>query len=303
MNNNFTWNYMGTLYSPAPISTEHGGVYLLVFRGTPKRVIYVGTTNSFHRRIYQHQQGMLTGRRTVWRSDSSNDIYELMSFNGERKPFYEYYHSLAKKNLLWATTAINREVPANDLLKKDSFESNWQEFVQNSYIKNIEVWICCTPNNEEIKLRIESQIQNIIKINYSIGSHIHSGKNDMCWLGKIHFGDEVFKSPYIFSNTPDISNEFSMLLNEQISKNVIKYLKPSIIAKKAEAEKSLNEIREAYKFSGTPWDDKEGDILLTCLHKNIPLIVIAKEYLFRTPKEIAQKYSTLSKLYKLPKLR
>ncbi|WP_224995502.1 GIY-YIG nuclease family protein [Cesiribacter sp. SM1] len=197
------WELMGSLSSP--ISKAGGGVYLLVFKGTPKRVIYVGTTNNFNNRIDKHRRCMLEGKRTIWKADVRKDIYELMSHMDEKNP-YKYYASLAKRNLLWATTDINKTTPTNDLLKKDSYEENWKDFVHNQYIHAIEVWALETGYSDETNKRIESQIQTALKNRYSIGSHIHN--KGMCWLGKIEYADDVFNTSFTFSNAPDISEEF-----------------------------------------------------------------------------------------------
>src|SRR5690606_9908594 len=107
---------------------------------------------------------------------------------------YKYYHSLAKQGKLWATTTVEKNAPANDLSKRDTFEGNWRKFVHEQYIHNIEVWTCTTAADVGIDKRIESQIQTTLKFNYGIGSHIHN--TGMCWLGKIEYGAEAFDTPY-----------------------------------------------------------------------------------------------------------
>lgn len=296
MNKNYTWELMGSLDSPT--FKSGGGVYLLIFKGKPKRVIYVGTTQSFNKRIDQHRIGMLEGKRTVWRAGSDKDIYELMSFKDEGNP-YKYYHSLAKKNLLWATTTIKKEVASNDLLKKDSFEENWREFVHDHYIKNIEVWICRTDDSQSTNKRIESQIQTALKNNYSIGSHIHKiNSSEMCWLGKIEYGEEVFSTQYTFGNSPDISEEFEKILHNLSSQNFINYRKPHKVKEAASKAEELKAIREQHQYSKTSWHRKEDQLIHRCLELNMTEDEIAG-YLQRTPEEISQRVKYLSKYYKL----
>lgn len=294
----YKWSYMASLEQPKEISG--GGVYLLVYCGTPKRVIYVGTTNSFNRRIGQHQKGMIRGNRSVWRTNKESDIYDLMSFKGE-KGMHEYYYSLAKKGLLWASTTIERQNIKNDLNKSDDFIPNWKEYVINSYIKNIEVWVCKMEADIEKIVALESHIQRMLKKNYSIGSHIHN--EGMCWLGKIEFTGDISNERFDFDNFPEISEEFKLLLSKLDGKNYIRYEKQKYIDCRNEREKINFLLRKKYKFENTSWQDKEQNLLLSCLKLDISINEIADEYLQRSPEEIIKRIEYLSKYYDFPKFK
>lgn len=300
MNNSFTWEPMGPLNSPYLTPDKIGGVYLLVFKGTPKRVIYVGQTGNFNRRIKEHQEAFLSGRRSIWRVMNNQDIYELMSHNGEEEP-HKYYASLAKryKRVLWATTDINKEEISNDLSKSDNFDENWREFVRDKYIKNIEVWVCRTPNEEYTRLRLESQIQNALRTHYSIGSHIHHPVDDMCFLGKVEFADKKFGVPYTFTNAPDISDEFTRLLHSK--KLGKRYLKPAKALKQAEArvkkmkkEKQIKDARLTYKNAGKSWKLVDEIDFKKLVNSNIPLPKLVERF-SRPPEEIVRRHEYLVK--------
>jgi predicted GIY-YIG superfamily endonuclease len=285
MNISFTWEPKNSI----PKEGRVGGVYLLVFKGTPKRVIYVGQTQDFRERLKQHWDAFLSGKRSIWRVEDNQDIYELMSYNGEKEA-YKYYASLAKKGLLWAATDINQKEPINQLYKKDNFIENWLTFVRNKYVVNIEAWVCKTPDDKELRIRIESQIQNAIRSYYSIGSHIHHHVNDMCFLGKVDLPDK--NSSITFTNAPDISDEFTMVLQNQLENKASIYLKPKIAQKKAEAAAKIKALRETYNNAGKGMSKKERYDLLACFKSGVHLNEIVRKF-SRPHDEIVQRYITL----------
>ncbi|AHM59208.1 hypothetical protein D770_04705 [Flammeovirgaceae bacterium 311] len=252
---------------------DGGGVYLLVFSGPPKRVIYVGTTNSFNRRINQHRVGILEGRRTIWRVDKGEDIYDLMSHRGKGNP-YKYYLKLAKKRKLWATTTVDKEIVANDLVKKDNFEENWKDYVHGFYIHKIEILVLKTDFSQETNKRIESQIQTTLKDKHAIGSHIHS--TGMCWLGKIEYTEDVYSTSYAFNYAPEISEEFKELFTNLGNKSYTNYRKPTKVTTRAERAANRQKEKEEYKFAQTPWLQEEDDVLRKCAALNVPKIDISK---------------------------
>lgn len=304
MDNSFTWEPWNK-----NLPNEGGGVYLIVFKGTPKRVMYVGQTKNFKNRLSQHREGFLNGRRNIWRVETDQDIYELMSHNGEREP-YKYYASLAKRGLLWATADRNKEKISNDLYPSDNFDENWRLFVREKYFVNFEVWVCRTDDDAVLRKRMESQIQNAIRAHYGIGSHIHHHVDDMCFLGKVEEPDQDFDTPYTFLNAPDVSDEFAQLLNNQMPENATRYLKPAkakkqaeITAKKAVEAEVVRAARVMYKNAGKSWKLKDEADLRLCLNTSTPLHEIANR-LSRTPEEIEKKYQRwVNTSLKVPELR
>lgn len=290
----FDWEYHGTLNE---INSTNGiGVYLLIYSGNPKRIIYVGTTNCFNRRLNEHKDGMLIGQRPIWRVCNTNDIYELISFQGKSENGkYEYYAKLAKNNLLWATTTLKKDDKVNELNKKDDFELNWKEYTINEYIKNIEIWTCDMRSAEKRIIQLESQIQRAFKQNYKIGSHIHN--RGMCWLGKIELLGNIYGYHFSFNTYPDLDKKAIELLENLTDKNIINYYKSSYLENKKNLIENLEKAREKYKYSKSSWTLSEQDILLTLCKLGISVDEIAENYLHRTPKEIENRIKYLSKFY------
>lgn len=290
---NLQWRFHGTLRNLD--TNDEAGVYIFVYKGTSKRIIYVGTTNCFARRLHQHSEGMRNGERPVWKVEPHEDIYELMSFKGEssEKGKYEYYFKLAKRGLLWATTSLDTSV--NDLVKEDSFEEDWKSFVEESYMDLIEIWTCKI-DDEVRRVVLESQIQRAFKSNYFIGSHIH--KQGMCWLGKIECLEDIFIYKFNFMNLPDISPDSQLLLQNLSERKVINYKKDIIEKRKDAQRKYIEECRKDYKFAFTSWSMKEDELLYNCLRLNISINDIAEKYLFRTIGEIEKREIYLRKWYR-----
>lgn len=294
----YDWNYHGTLDD---ICSNNGkGVYILVHRGKPNRLIYVGTTNCFNRRLEQHRQGMLCGNRSVWRLNEDEDIYELMSHQGiSDLGKYKYYVSLAKKGKLWASTTLDKGEIKNDLLNKDDFEMNWRSYVENSYIKRIDIWTCNMEESNEKIIQLESQIQRAFKNNFRIGSHIHS--RGMCWLGKIEYLGYIYNEKFKFKRYPDLDTNSIELLKNLTDCRVIKYSKQSYIKKREFKKEKLRLLRLEYKYAGDRWDPLENDIIYTCCNLGISVEDIAINYLQRSPSEVKKRIDYLSKYYDMSK--
>lgn len=295
---NYTWRYGNTLDKFSVDSSK--GVYLLIFNGNPKRVIYVGTTNSFSRRMFQHKAAYLNGRRTIWKISNSEDIYELMSCQGKSSKLvrYKYYYSLAKKGKLWAHTTLEKDTVINDLNPLDDFENNWKDYTYNFFIKNIEVWTCEMNDDLERIIALESKIQKTLKSHFKIWSHIH--KDGMSFLGKIEFLDDLSKFEYKFLNFPDLDDNTIKLFKNLDTKDSLKYKKLKSKIKEEIKAKKVEQVRITYKHAYTKWLDIEHDILFTCCNLNIEITEIARKYLFRTPEEIKKKIKMLNRKGKGP---
>lgn len=295
----YNWNYGGTLDE---IKTDfNSGVYLLIFRGSPKRVIYVGTTNCFKRRMEQHKVGYIVGNRTIWRISNNDDIYELMSYQGAvgKGGKYKYYASLARNGHLWAHTSLEKDVIKNDLNKKDDFAINWKNYTSDFFIKNIEIWTCSMSDSADRVLALESKIQRTLQKNYKIGSHIHA--KGMSFLGKIEFIGDISNYNFTFNNLPDLDEISLNLLRELPDKKIIYFTKKSYNAKqklKQELEqRKIQEARLKHKFAYTTWEKQEDEILYTCCKLRVDKEIIAYEYLQRTLKEVNNRINYLSRYY------
>lgn len=295
----YFWKYGDTL-SNFSVSIN-GGVYLLIFKGTPKRIIYVGATNSFQRRMSQHKAAYQIGNRTIWKTSPSEDIYELMSCEGKRAKSsrFKYYASLAKNGKLWAHTTLEKEHIANDLNPKDDFDTNWKEYVSNFYIKNIEVWTCDMFDDQERILALESKIQRSISSNFQIESYING--HGMSFLGKIEFTGDISRYKYTFDNLPNFGEDETLIFNSLSNKKIIKYEKIVSKRKRIAKQRKIEEARKTHKFAYTNWEKKENEIIYACCQNNIELKEIADVYLQRTEKEIDHRIKYLSRYYKFPK--
>ncbi len=292
----FDWEYKGTLSNIT--ATNSKGIYLLVYRGNPNRIIYVGTTNCFKRRLNQHREGMIAGQRTVWRVKENEDIYALMSYKGEKEK-YKYYYSLAKKGLLWASTTLEKEQVQNDLKKKDNFETEWKDFVSNNYINKIDIWTCDLNGCENRIIQLESQIQRAFKSNFFIGSHIH--KEGMCWLGKIENLEDVYSYRFDFKRYPTLDEDSIKLLKNLTDKRVIGYEKLKHTMRKQEKKEKLEELKKKYIYAGDKWQPKENDIIYSLCRLGISYEDIAVNYLKRSPEEVKKRIEYIGKYYDMSK--
>ena len=293
----YNWSYNGTL--DAPLNNQDGGVYLLIFKGNPKRIIYVGTTNCFNRRYKQHKKGYLEGNRTVWKvSSTSEDIYELMSCQGQssKSKRFNYYASLAKKGKLWAHTTLEKEITQNELNKKDDFIKNWKSYVSNFFIKNIEIWSCTMYDDEERILALESKIQRSFKTNYNIESYINN--HGMCFLGKIEFTGDVSKYKYTFRNYPDLDNKCIVLLKSFPNSKIIVFNKNINIQKKILKDLRINQARLTNPNSFTKWEKLEDKVVINSRRLGINIETIANEYLKGTEKEVHKRIKYLERYYR-----
>ncbi|MBO3098279.1 hypothetical protein [Gelidibacter pelagius] len=295
---NYSWNLCNTLDDFS--ENSNGGVYLLVFKGSPKRIIYVGTTHCFSKRLLQHKIGYLNGNRTLWKTSLSEDIYELMSSQGlGRVGRFKYYASLAKKGLLWASTTIEKDLKFNDLNPKENFQNTWKEYSSTFFVKNIEVWTCNMYGDQERALALESKIQTTFQKNYNIASHING--EGMCFLGKIEIRENLSKYKFNFLNSPDLGKDDIKLINELPDIKIIDFKKKLTRKKSLIKTNKIKEARKTRRFAYTSWDDIENDILFSCCMLNIEIKDIAESYLQRTDKEVSQRIKYLSKYYTFPK--
>ena len=294
----YKWENNGVLSDS--INNSNKGVYLLIFKGNPKRIIYVGTTNCFSRRIIQHRKGYLEGNRTIWKTKITDDIYELMSCQGSssKSKKFKYYSSLAKNKKLWAHTTLEKEIIYNELNKKDDFNKNWKEYTKSFFINQIEVWTCSMSDGQERILALESKIQRTLQSNYIIESHING--HGMSFLGKIEFTGDIENYKYHFLNFPDLDKTNLDLLKKLPVKKVINFKRQITQIKEDLKQKKINEAKMQHQFAYTKWERKEEDILYSCCRLNIEIEIIAHEYLQRTTAEVKNRIKYLSRYYKFP---
>lgn len=279
---NLKWTFGGNLIKQRYVNGP--GVYLLVHTSSVNRIIYVGTTNNFENRWFEHAEGMKRGNRAIWRVRPDQDIYELMSHRSS-KDYFKYYRKLALENNLWASTNVLRLNPKNDLNAEDDFNDSWSNYVVEEFMPRITLWACRMNFNYESATILESQVQKAISKYFSIGTHIN--KPGMNWLGKIENLANT-KMLFNFLNYPDVDEITQGLLRNLGSKvNAgIEWKRPKKIQKKI--------ARQLYQFAYTEWIYKE-DAILTFLITRQASLVDMTTLLQRTPEEIQARIKWLNK--------
>lgn len=201
-----SWRHLGSMESF--LYSDHGGVYCFVYRGKFNRVIYVGTTSHFGRRLQQHHDGYKRGNRTVWRINDGDDIYGLMSSVGIRD-YVKYFKKQAKQGNIWASTTLEMLVPKNLLMPSDEFVK-WQHYVELEYMPKIDVWILSlSPYDPDKAAKIESAIQQRIDSLFKLGRFFNH--KDYSILGKIEFNSWRVCIGDVFDNTPEVDDASKLI--------------------------------------------------------------------------------------------
>ncbi|MFC1730392.1 hypothetical protein ACFL6I_08660 [candidate division KSB1 bacterium] len=213
-----TWEYCGTHSNK--IELDRMGTFIYMFRGIPKRIIYVGTCHSrlFHVEWATHTKNMWGGKYTIWRASVYEDIYNLISYHNE-PDMVEYYKKLGKYLMVWCPKDDSGS--KNMFNDKDSFESNWEDYIRNYYQPNIDIWACALSNHQDIKNEnlkhyaeiLESQIQVALGKHFCLGYYKTEGPTQN-WLGKqqIKDKDTLFSVKFTFENLPDVDSQTAMIL-------------------------------------------------------------------------------------------
>jgi predicted GIY-YIG superfamily endonuclease len=191
------WAYLGCLDS-LDQSKQISGVYVYIFRGTPRRLIYVGTSIDIVARMNQHIKHMKEGLHTFFRAQRYSDIYSLMSIPSELDR-EEYIKTLpGRVRDIW--------IPANPppkgahLLNSQTTFQTWnQQFLQVDFMPNVEVW-CCSIADKYQKM-LESQLQLKFRDAYRIG--YYNLRENFSWLGKIEC-DVQNAFSVVFKMDPDL---------------------------------------------------------------------------------------------------
>jgi|GEM_PF-743581 len=240
------WEKCGTL--DRFDSNNDKGVYLFVYCGKARRIIYVGETHKqgFSGRWKMHKRNLLRGRFTIFRAKNDEDIYDLMSDRGNR---LEYLKRAVDEQRLWIPG--NPDGRSNGYFKnlinpKDDFKTNWQDYVRKAYLPSIELWVCRVTDKEFAKV-IESQIQICLGYRFNIGFYTR-GQN---WLGnqKPYEFDWKLTQNTRFRNLPEVDQDSLIILN-----NLSKFFDGLWSPKKSDSKdeyliliKALIEMGEAAK--------------------------------------------------------
>lgn len=274
-----SWRHLGSIDNF--LYSDHGGVYCLVHHGKYNRVIYVGTTSHFGRRLQQHQDGFKRGNRTVWRIHDSDDVYGLMSSVGIRN-YVNYFKKQAQQGNIWASTTLEKLVPKNLLLPSDDFEK-WRVYVEQEYMPRIAVWaLSLSPYKPETAAKIESALQQRIDSAFRLGRFFNH--KDYTILGKIEFNKWRVCIKEVFDNTPDVDEATTLIFSSLAQKNnpvelieiASEQLRPveqARLAERADRRKRMKRIYEKNPNQGETWTrcDLEKLRLMLCDYNLKPI--------------------------------
>ena len=216
-NYQLTWIQSGTLYKLETCFNQ--GVYIFVYHGIKKRIIYAGTAASldgFTGRWCEHLKLFNIGGRAVWRPDKNEDVYNLMSFKDGKKPDYCL---LCHKGKIWVNSNKKNDEGFYDSCYDigKSFKENWRDYVINEYLDRISVWRCNIKDPYVAKI-LESKIQMSLGKYFNLTFYNTRPQN---WLGKMEIRDiqQLSKYTFSFNNLPEVD-----LSTADVLKNLQDYL-------------------------------------------------------------------------------
>ncbi len=210
-----TWQSCGTMEKPdvSRLGPSRGvyGVYVFVFDNgsSPRRIVYVGTAEAFEDRWKQHRCAFFNGERTIWKPDSVEDIYRLMSSKGkgdrEREDFY--------KGLIEAEKVWIPKWPAEHGSFKEFLESDWPHYVKDRYLELLRIWACEVKKEPPKLLEIlESRIQRALSDRLHISWYEPSSRRT--WLGQQEITElgQLREHEFRFDDLPDVDDESAKVL-------------------------------------------------------------------------------------------
>jgi len=159
------------------------GVYLEIFPGIPRRVIYVGTTTEqgFGTRpgdYWAGKDGYLKMKHYAFKATEHDDIYEQGMRVREGESREEYARRASK---MWSDGII--WIPGNTTeseLKTLWREGNWENHILQ-YYKNVELWGCIISDLNHAK-EVESRIQIALGAKERLGYYSTRVREN--WLGQ-----------------------------------------------------------------------------------------------------------------------
>ncbi len=205
-----SWNLEGSLSDPS--NNRHSGVYLFVYEGKIKRLIYVGTaynqSGGFTDRWGTHINLFKVGGRTTWWIDKNEDIYDLMTI--KNKDLHSYIKDLRGNDKVWCPTDIvNSSGRYKSYFKNDYFNEDWKKYVNKVYLPSISVY-SCEINDENVGRILETKIQVVFGDYFKIGYCNNVKKN---WLGSQQGDKSIAQfTCFKFTNYPEIDSESLKLL-------------------------------------------------------------------------------------------
>lgn len=198
-----SWEHHGSLIQCDP--TNKTGVYILVLSRPnteyPPRVVYVGTATGregFKKRWKDHLELYQQGGRTVWRPDTQEDLYSLMSVDRDN----DSYDQLASENKLWLPGSKEKNKFFSSYFGANDYEDNWLEFVLEDYLPRLDVWSCVLAASDNAAFALETFLQRRLGDKFEIGYYDKKVKQN--WFGRqeLSYSKELEECRIEFTSFP-----------------------------------------------------------------------------------------------------
>ncbi len=178
------WTKLGTLQAGvAPTYASKCGVYLEVFPGAPRRIIYIGTTNAgFAVRPGEYWEGRISYLRKkhfVFKATALDDIYDkgMRVETGTTRPeYHKHVEYMSGQNQVWIP---EEKVLPVDVEKKWK-EGEWEQFIRTNFAL-LELW-GCEIKDVAVAEEVESRLQIALGWKFRIG-YYQERANRQNWLG------------------------------------------------------------------------------------------------------------------------
>ena len=172
------WQQIGTLRDGVTTEfTKSPGVYMEIFPGKPKRIIYIGTTKEgFNSRPGGYWDHYLSMKHFAFKATTDDDIYSkgmCVNSSDNRAQYHQHLETMIREGNLW--------VPDWPGCDKDKWkEQEWKEFIEKNY-SGVELWgyqISDQKTQEEVESRLQIALGFMFRIGY-----LNNGTRQN-WLGQ-----------------------------------------------------------------------------------------------------------------------
>ena len=189
------WRLLGTLAKGVEEKYRRKrGVYMEIFPGKCRRIIYLGTTaDGFGKRPGDYWTGPNVGylkrKHYAFKATKGEDVYEMGMRLHDGESRFDYsrrVHCLVQESKLWIPGLRPWKLEEDNLWE----DGRWEEFFREHF-SDVELWGCETPVpfDEEIESRLQVALGMLFRLGY------HDQRQPQNWLGRIQcFRDDKRKS-------------------------------------------------------------------------------------------------------------
>ena len=205
-----TWKCLGEL------NISHyeniSGVYVFIYNNS--RIIYIGEAVSpITRRIGKHRNHIRSGGFSIFKASDNEDIYHLMTYKGIKSTapikLENYYKTKVQDEEIWIPSNKKKNKLWTAMYSDEIFGDNWQSFVKDKYLTNIEVYVAELKKDEKLLKCLESQLQSIVRKQFEIG--YYKKHTQFSWIGKQEITDEEDLKKFVFDfNNFPVLGDFDM---------------------------------------------------------------------------------------------